>query len=122
MSLAQMLEDLPNPVVWKKGSKGCKSSRIGYKLHIDAADGAVPISCILTSASIHDSQVGIPFAMLSNTRVINLHDLMDSAYALSADKLDELRAARLSTQDKLKNSLIKLIFLLPYAPSLSLIE
>ena len=28
---------------------------IGYKLHIDVADGQIPISCILTSASLHDS-------------------------------------------------------------------
>jgi len=82
MSLAQMLEDLPTAcdVGTKKDSKGYKSSWIGYKLHIDAADGGIPVSCILTSASTHDSQVAIPLATLSNTRVTNLYDLMDSAY------------------------------------------
>jgi hypothetical protein len=82
MSLTQMIEELPTAcdVGTKKNSKGYKSSWTGYKLHIDAADGGVPVSCILTSASTHDSQVAIPLATLSNTRVTNLYDLMDSAY------------------------------------------
>ena len=82
MSLSEMLDDLPKScdVGTKKNSKGYKNSWIGYKLHIDAADGGIPISCILTSASSHDSQSAIPLAMLSNTRVTNLYDLMDSAY------------------------------------------
>ena len=33
---------------------GYKESWIGYKLHIDAADGGIPLSCILTSASVND--------------------------------------------------------------------
>ena len=56
------------------------TSWIGYKLHIDAADGGIPVSCILTSASLHDSQVAIPLATMSAERVTNLYDLMDSAY------------------------------------------
>jgi hypothetical protein len=55
-------------------------SWIGYKLHIDAADGGIPLSCILTSASLHDSQVAIPLATMTAERVTNLYDLMDSAY------------------------------------------
>jgi len=82
MGLTQMLDDLPTAcdVGTKKDSKGYKSSWIGYKLHIDAADGGIPISCILTSASTHDSQAAIPLATLSNRRVTNLYDVMDSAY------------------------------------------
>ncbi len=82
MSLGQMLEDLPKTcdVGTKKNSKGHKSSWIGYKIHIDAADGAIPISCILTSASSHDSQSAIPLATMTSQRVTNLYDLMDSAY------------------------------------------
>ena len=38
------------------------------------------MSGILTSASTHDSQVAIPLARLSQERVFNLYDLMDSAY------------------------------------------
>jgi hypothetical protein len=32
----------------------------GYKLHCDVADGGIPISCVLTAASVHDGQVAIP--------------------------------------------------------------
>ena len=49
-------------------------------MHIDTADGAIPVSCLLTSASLHDSQVAIPLATLTAERVRNLYDLMDSAY------------------------------------------
>jgi hypothetical protein len=40
-----MLDDLPHDcnVGTKKNSKGYKESWIGYKLHIDAADGQIPI-------------------------------------------------------------------------------
>jgi transposase len=82
MSLPEMLEDLPKAcdVGTKQNSKGYKSSWNGYKLHIDAADGGIPISCILTSASSHDSQSAIPLATMTNRRVTNCYDLMDSAY------------------------------------------
>ena len=82
MDLSDMLDDLPQvcDVGTKKNSKGYKTSWAGYKLHIDSADGGIPISCVLTSASTHDSQVAIPLAKISSQRVTNLYDLMDSAY------------------------------------------
>lgn len=82
MKLDEMLEDLPKvcDVGTKMNSKGYKKSWIGYKLHIDAADGHIPISCILTSASLHDSQVALPLAEATNQQVDSLYDLMDSAY------------------------------------------
>ncbi len=82
MSLEDMLEDLPKEcnVGSKKNSKGYQETWIGYKLHIDTADGQVPVNCILTSASTHDSQVAIPLAEGTQTRLTNLYDLMDSAY------------------------------------------
>ena len=82
MSLPQMLDDLPKAcdVGTKRNAKGHTTSWIGYKLHIDAADGGIPISCVLTSASLHDSQVAIPLAAMTAERVTNLYDLMDSAY------------------------------------------
>lgn len=82
MGLDAMLEDLPNfcDVGTKMNSKGYKKSWIGYKLHIDAADGHIPVSCILTSASLHDSQVALPLAEATNKQVCSLYDLMDSAY------------------------------------------
>jgi hypothetical protein len=82
MTLEQMLDDLPRScnVGSKKNSKGYKETWVGYKLHLDVADGQIPISCILTSASLHDSQAAIPLARLTAQRVTNLYDLMDSAY------------------------------------------
>jgi hypothetical protein len=82
MTLEQMLDDLPRAcnVGSKKNSKGYKETWIGYKLHLDVADGQIPISCILTSASLHDSQAAIPLARLTAQRVTHLYDLMDSAY------------------------------------------
>jgi hypothetical protein len=55
-------------------------------LHIDTIDGQLPISCVLTSASTHDSQVAIPLAEISRQRVTNLYDLMDAAYDAPAIK------------------------------------
>jgi len=48
--------------------------------HVDTADGDIPVSCVLTSASVHDSQVAIPLATMTAGRLVNLYDLMDSAY------------------------------------------
>ena len=81
-TLAEMLADLPTccNVGTKKNAKGYKTSWIGYKLHIDTADGDVPVTCLLTSASLHDSQVALPLATITARRVTNLYDLMDSAY------------------------------------------
>lgn len=82
MSLEEMLKDLPHicNVGTKKNSKGHAEHWIGYKLHLDTADGVVPLSAVLTSASVHDSQVAIPLATITAKRVVNLYDLMDSAY------------------------------------------
>jgi len=82
MSIEEMLDDLPKDcdVGSKKNSKGYKETWVGYKLHIDTADGQVPISCVLTSASTHDSQVALPLAEITKERVTNFYDLMDSAY------------------------------------------
>jgi hypothetical protein len=82
MTLAEMNADLPNAcnVGTKRNSKGYKTSWIGYKLHIDASDGGIPVSCILSSASLHDSQVAIPLAEMTNQRVSSCYDLMDAAY------------------------------------------
>lgn len=81
-SLKKNLKELPKAcdVGTKKNSKGYKESWIGFKLHIDVVDGDIPVSGILTSASLHDSQVAIPLAQMTATRVTSLYDLMDAAY------------------------------------------
>jgi len=87
MSLEEMLKDLPQAcdIGTKKNSKGHAEHWIGYKLHLDLADGCIPISAILTSASVHDSQVAIPLATITAQRVVNLYDLMDAAYDVPKD-------------------------------------
>ncbi len=81
-TLAENLADLPTrcDVGCKRNSKGHQESWIGYKLHLDTVDGDFPVSAVLTSASVHDSQVAIPLAQLTAQRVSSLYDLMDSAY------------------------------------------
>ena len=66
----------------KRNSKGHQESWKGYKLHIDTADGAIPISVVLSSASVHDSQVAIPLALITAKRIKNCYDVMDSAYGM----------------------------------------
>lgn len=82
MTLAAMLAELPSvcDCGTKRNSKGHPSYWVGYKLHLDVADGGIPISCILTSASVNDTQAAIPLAIMTAQRVDNLYDLMDSAY------------------------------------------
>ena len=82
MTLSQMLDDLPCQcdLGGKKDSHGNDHYWRGYKLHWDVADGQIPISAVLTSASVHDSQVAIPLATMSTQRVSYCYELMDSAY------------------------------------------
>lgn len=82
MKLSQMLSELPQHC-----SIGVKTSPDrnqqywrGYKLHLDVADGQIPISGILTAASLHDSQAAIPLGTMTSRRVTNLYDVMDTAY------------------------------------------
>src|ERR1035438_8818628 len=86
MKLEELLAGLPREcnVGSKKNSKGYLETWVGYKLHLDVADGQIPVSCILTSASLHDSQAAIPLAALSAGRITNLYDVMDSAYDAQA--------------------------------------
>jgi hypothetical protein len=64
----------------KKNSKGFKESWIGYKLHTDVNDCGLAVSVVLTSASVHDSQVAIPLVKMTSSKVDYLYDVMDSAY------------------------------------------
>ena len=82
MGLPEMLADLPRhcDIGVKRNARGFQEKWTGYKLHIDTADGDIPVSCILTSASVHDSQVAIPLSLLTAGRLTSCYDLMDSAY------------------------------------------
>lgn len=82
MTLDEMLRDLPKhcSVAVKPDAKGFKSAWTGYKLHLDTADGDIPLTGLLTSASLHDSQAAIPLAKMTARRVTHLYELMDSSY------------------------------------------
>ena len=86
MSLAEMQAELPR--VCDKGCKrnaqGRKEIWVGYKLHLDVADGEIPISFELTSASVNDMLVAIPLAQSSAQRVQSCYELMDAGYDCTA--------------------------------------
>ncbi|MEK6712756.1 MAG: transposase [Nitrospirota bacterium] len=79
---AEALKDIPMmcDVGCKTNAKGYKETWIGYKLHADTNDSGLPITAVLTSASLHDSQVAIPMMKITTERVTYLYDLMDAAY------------------------------------------
>lgn len=85
-TLQQILAALPNAC--SRGAKcnaqGYQVSWNGYKLHVDTADCGVPISALLTSASVHDSLTAVPLAMMTASRITNCYDLMDAAYCSAA--------------------------------------
>jgi hypothetical protein len=51
---------------------------------MDVIDGQIPISCVLTSASLNDNQVAIPLAVMTAQRVTSCYDLMDAGYDCEA--------------------------------------
>lgn len=81
-SLEENVLDLPAQcdIGTKRNSKGHATHWIGYKLHLSVLDGDIPAAAILTSASLHDSQVAIPLIQMASERVTTLYDLMDAAY------------------------------------------
>ena len=64
----------------KKNAKGYTETWNGFKLHVDVNDTGLPLSVVLTSASVHDSQVAIPLMKLTSGKVQYCYDLMDAAY------------------------------------------
>jgi hypothetical protein len=78
----EAIKELPKlcDIGCKKNSQGYIESWIGYKLHVDTSDCGLPVAAVLTSASLHDSQVAIPMMKMTSERVTYLYDLMDSAY------------------------------------------
>jgi len=81
-TLDEMLAELPVGC-----DTGCKRNRRGFtttwngdKLHLVVTAGMVPVSAILTAASVHDSQVASPLARKSEQRIVWLYDVMDAAY------------------------------------------
>lgn len=81
-SIEEAIRELPTvcDVGCKRNAKGYKETWIGYKLHLDTTDSGLPVTVVLTSASLHDSQVAIPMIKMTSKKIMYLYDLMDSAY------------------------------------------
>jgi len=91
------LDQLPRvcDIGTKTGSKGHVFHWIGFKLHLDVADGGLPISAFTTSASVHDSQLAIPLSRMSGYRVGGIfYEVMDKAYDANAIKAEISRKGR----------------------------
>lgn len=81
MSWEEMLRELPRHCDHGAKTSGDGHTQYwhGYKLHLDVADGQIPIRAILTSASLHDSQAAIPLTTMTSQRVTYCYDLRDAA-------------------------------------------
>lgn len=115
MSLPEMLRDLPTQcdIGGKKNSQGNTEFWRGYKLHLDVADGQIPISAVLTSASLHDSQVAIPLATMTTQRVSYFYELMDSAYDAQHIREQSLSMGHVAIIDPAQHATSKV----PFQPS-----
>ena len=86
ISVAERLAELPR--VWDKGCQpnahGRREIGVGYKLHLDVADGEIPISYVLSSASGNHMQVAIPLAKMSAQRVDSCYEVMDTGFDCTA--------------------------------------
>ena len=115
LTLQEQLANLPKAcdVGVKKNSKGFKESWKGYKLHIDTADGDIPISAILTSASVHDSMAALPLSQLTANKVTNLYDIMDAAYDAEIIRRSSQNQGHVPLIDRNKRTQESII---PFAP------
>ncbi len=81
-TLAQSLKEIPAACDrrTKCNAQGDKVSGNDDKLHLDTADGGVPIAALLSSASMHGRPASIPLSLIGAQRVTPLYDRMDAAY------------------------------------------
>lgn len=101
-SFEEMIEELPKncDIGAKQGPGGYKIVWKGYKFHSLVDDHCVPLACILTSASLNDSEAAIPLAEKGNRVVKNFYDLMDSAYDVKEVKEHSLSLGHIPIIDK----------------------
>jgi IS5 family transposase len=71
----------------KRDTHGKRRYWVGYKEHIDWADNGFPLLAVITSASVHESQVAIPMAKLTAKKRTVLYEVMDAGY--DADQIHE---------------------------------
>jgi transposase len=100
-TLDQMLNDIPTvcDIGTKRNAHGNCIRWKGYKLHLDTANGGIPISAILTSASSHDSQLALPLSLMTSARVDYLYEVMDAAYDSAVIREQSLRSGHVPLID-----------------------
>jgi len=64
----------------KVSSKRTRMYWMGYKLSVDVSDDGIPVSCILTAASVSDMLLAIPLSRKSEQRTTPFYELMDQGY------------------------------------------
>ena len=80
-TLDEIVKELPQKCNYgKKKKHGTSYTWKGYKLHSDVSDEGFILSAILTSASVHDSQVAIPLEKMTFSKVNHCYSLMDKGY------------------------------------------
>ena len=81
MKPSAMKRALPGDCSWgaKRNSQGQYEVWKGYKLPVSVVEGGLPVSCLLTSASLHDSQAA-PFLLKKTARKVQEYCLADAAY------------------------------------------
>jgi len=77
-AIAQLSQDCDSAD--KRNTKGHTETWNGFKLHLDVNNCGLPLSAVLMSASVHDSQVAVPLIKLTSGKVTYCYDLMDAAY------------------------------------------
>jgi hypothetical protein len=90
-----MLADLPRyrAVGAKRDTKDHKTNWTDYKLHLDVADGGIPIGCLPASASPRDSQAAIPLANMAAAKARRLQ----AGRGRPLQRTEHRRAGRLPT-------------------------
>jgi hypothetical protein len=81
MTTARMKRTLPGNCSWgaKMNNQGKYEVWKGYKLHVSVVEGGLPVTCLLTAASLHDSQAA-PFLLKKTARKVQGYCLADAAY------------------------------------------
>ena len=87
MTPGEMEREIPKACNWggKTNSQGKYEYWKGYKLHVSVVSGGLPVACLLTSASVHDSQAA-PFLIKKTARKVQGYYLADAAYDSAALK------------------------------------
>jgi hypothetical protein len=85
-TLDENLDAIPTDCDWagKRNGQGVTEQWKGLKMHADVSSDGVPLACLFSSASVHDSQCDIPLTQLGMKRFKTCVLLKDAAYDAEA--------------------------------------